>query len=126
MQVLPIRADARQWCVLPGALYEDSAAQFLARIRQELEHSGFNLELTAMMSVVGADRVQLGFDRFAWNVDNTQGVFDRKTIVLPDVLVPAESEPHVGLKPMFDLVWQAAGMHGSINFNEAGDWAPRR
>lgn len=123
--VLPDRPN-EAWRVLPGADYEDGAAQFLTHVRVELEHFGFHPELSAMMSLLGADRIQLGFNRFNWNLDATQGVFDRSTVVLPDVLVPAESESHVGLKPMFDLVWQAAGMHGSINFNEAGAWTPRR
>jgi hypothetical protein len=76
-----------------------------------------------MMSLLGADRIELGgFNRFNWNVDGTQGRFDRATVVLPDALVPAEAPPLNGLRPMFDLMWQAAGMHGSINFNEAGEW----
>lgn len=113
-----------QRSVLPGTAYESYAAQFLTRIRAELLFAGFQPEVTVMMSLLGADRIELGFRRFNWNVDATQGRFDRKTVVLPDVLVPAEAEPLKGLKPMFDLVWQAAGMHGSINFNEAGDWQP--
>lgn len=75
-----------------------------------------------MMSVLDADSVELAFNRFNWNVDNTQGRFDRKTVVLPDVLVPADIPSCRTLKPMFDLVWQAAGMHGSINFDAAGEW----
>lgn len=126
VQVVTSRTAADPWRILHGATYEDNAAQFLTRIRVELEHSGLNSELTAMMSLLGADRVQMGFDRFAWNVNNTQGVFDRKSVVLPDVFVSAEADPHVGLKPMFDLVWQAAGMHGSINFDGNGAWTPRR
>ncbi|CBJ39325.1 putative ATPase associated with various cellular activities [Ralstonia solanacearum CMR15] len=112
--------------VLPGAVYEDHAAQFLTMVRAELEHAGFQPEVTVMMSLLGADRIELGFNRFDHNVDGTQGRFDRKTVVLPDVLVSADASAHEGLKPMFDLVWQAAGMHGSINFNEAGEWHPLR
>jgi len=50
--------------------------------------------------------------------------FDRRTVVLPDVLVPADADPHEGIKAMFDLLWQAAGMRGSINFDHDGRWAP--
>jgi len=110
--------------VLPGTAYENYTAQFLASVRAELEYAGFHPEVTMMMSLLGADRIELGFRRFNWNVDATQGRFNRPTVVLPDVLVPAEAEPLIGLKPMFDLVWQAAGMRGSINFNDAGEWNP--
>ncbi|MGA4005805.1 helix-turn-helix domain-containing protein [Ralstonia nicotianae] len=119
----PAGEDAQR-SVLPGTAYENFAAQFLTRVRAELQHAGFHPEVTVMMSLLGADRVELGFNRFNWNVDATQGRFDRTTVVLPDVLVPAEAEALSGLKPMFDLVWQAAGMHGSINFNAAGEWNP--
>ncbi|ANB73662.1 hypothetical protein AYM40_15825 [Paraburkholderia phytofirmans OLGA172] len=111
---------------LHGATYENHAAELLTRIREELQHAGFHPEVTVMMSLLSADRIELAFDRVNWNVDAAQGRFDRNTVVLPDVLVPAEETPHKGLKPMFDLVWQAAGMHGSINFDEAGEWRPRR
>lgn len=111
--------------VLPGTTYEDQAARFLQQIREELTHAGFHPEVTAMMSLLQADRVVLGFDRFRVDVDGDQGRFDRNAVVLPDVLVPADVNAHQGLKPMFDLVWQAAGMRGSINFDEEGRWAPR-
>jgi hypothetical protein len=45
---------------------------------------------------------------------------------LPDILLPGELEPAVALKPVFDLVWQGAGIERSYNYDEAGRWAPRR
>ena len=109
-----------------GASYERHSAELLTKIRAELEHAGFHPESTSMMSLLSADRIELGFDKFNWNMDAAQGRFDHNTVVLPDVLVPGETTPHKGLKPMFDLVWQATGMHGCINFDEAGQWRPRR
>ena len=58
-------------------------------------------------------------------LDYNQGRFDRKTLVLPDVLLPADVAPAMALRPVFDLVWQSAGMEGSDNYNETGDWKPR-
>ncbi|SDC22575.1 AlbA family DNA-binding domain-containing protein [Paraburkholderia lycopersici] len=112
--------------VLPGTVYEDQAAQFLVRARAELAHAGFQPEVTAMMSLLGADHISLGFDRFRWDANADQGRFDRRVVVLPDVLIPADAPAHEGLKPMFDLVWQAAGMPRSINFDVNGQWAPPR
>jgi hypothetical protein len=110
---------------LHGVAYENHAAEFLTKIRAELEHAGFHPEVAALMSILGADQVEMAFNKFNYNLDNTQGRFDRKIVVLPDVLVPVDATPYRGLKPMFDLVWQAAGMHGSINFDEAGEWQGR-
>ncbi|MFM0169122.1 ATP-binding protein [Paraburkholderia sediminicola] len=124
--VYVIRDNAAGQRVLPGTTYENHAAAFLTRIRDEMRHTGIHPEMVAMMSILNADRVALGFDRFRYDADGLQGSFDRKNVVLPDVLVPAEQAPHEGLKPMFDLVWQAAGMRGSINFDADGRWAPPR
>lgn len=110
--------------VLLGTRYEDQAARFLDCVRTELANAGFHPEVTAMMSLLHADRVMLTYHRNGWGVDGDQGRFDRRTVALPDVLVPAEAPSHEGLKPMFDLVSQAAGMRGSFNFDGHGRWAP--
>lgn len=46
-------------------------------------------------------------------LDDHQGFFDRKTLVLPEVLLPADLSPEQALKPVFDLVWKSAGMERS-------------
>lgn len=78
-----------------------------------------------MMSIQGADRVGLGSDRWRFVVDDHQRIFDRSTLVLPDVLLSPKLAPESALKPMFDLVWQSAGMLRSFNYDERGGWAPR-
>lgn len=124
--VVTPRAGAGNRPILHGATFEQHAAEFLRQIRLEFAHAGFHSECSAMMSLLNADQIELGFNRFNFNLDSTQGFFDRETVVLPDVLVSADVEPYLGLKPMFDLLWQSAGMRGSPNFNAAGVWqAPR-
>jgi hypothetical protein len=111
---------------LPSRSYEEYVSNFFTRAREEIASAGLHPEIAAMMSLLDADQIELGFDRINFNLDANQGRFDRKTVVLPDVLVAVDAPLPAGLKPMFDLVWQAAGMPGSVNFNDAGDWAPRR
>jgi hypothetical protein len=79
-----------------------------------------------MVSILEADNVELGIDRWRFNLDDHQGYFDRKTVVLSDVLLPAELTPAQALRPVFDLVWQSAGMERSFNYNAAGEWMPER
>ncbi|WP_072633180.1 AlbA family DNA-binding domain-containing protein [Pandoraea sputorum] len=124
--VVTPREGAGNRRILHGAGFEQHAAEFLRQIRPELEYAGFHPECSVMMSLLEADQVELGFNRFNFSVDATQGYFDRATVVLPDVLVLAEVDPFIGLRPMFDLVWQAAGMAGSVNFNAEGQWQPPR
>ena len=67
----------------------------------------------------------LGLRGADWGFDEPhQALFDRKTIVLPDVVALADATPALALKPVFDLMWHAAGFAGSRNYNAAGAWAP--
>jgi hypothetical protein len=106
--------------------YEEQFIELLRRLRAEYVHLGIGTEMTCMVSLMDADHVELGCDRYLYRLDDHQGFFDRKTLVLPDVLLPADLSPEQALKPVFDLVWQSAGMERSENYNAEGHWAPAR
>jgi hypothetical protein len=111
---------------LGSLAYEEQFIAVLQLLRAEYVHLGIGTEMTCMVSLLDADHVELGFDRHRYMLDDHQGFFDRKTLVLPDVLLPADLSAEQALKPVFDLVWQSAGMERSANYNAAGDWAPMR
>ncbi len=54
--------------------------------------------------------------------------FGRETILLPEVVIDQSATANTGqvLRPIFDIVWQAAGFKGSYSYNTEGDWAPRQ
>jgi hypothetical protein len=106
--------------------YEEQFIALLRLLRAEYVHLGIGTEMTCMVSLVDAAHVELGFDRHRYMLDDHQGFFDRKTLVLPDVLLPADLSPEQALKPVFDLVWQSAGMERSMNYTAAGHWSPAR
>lgn len=110
--------------VLASTSFEKYLIKHLRLFREELDHLGINLECSVMISILGADEVQLGVVDKWGQLEPHHTLFDRKTIVLPDVLVPADATPEQGLKPAFDLVWQAAGFEGSWNYTDAGKWTP--
>ena len=111
---------------LGSLAYEEQFIAVLRLLRAEYVHLGIGTEMTCMVSLLDADHVELGFDRHRYVLDDHQGFFDRKTLVLPDVLLPTDLSPEQALKPVFDLVWQSAGMQRSANYNAAGDWTPVR
>jgi hypothetical protein len=82
--------------------------------------------MTAMLSVTRANEAQFGVDRFRFDLDESQGRFDRATLLIPDVQIKGELSAETALRPLFDLVWQAAGLARSYNFDEHGNWAPQR
>jgi hypothetical protein len=53
--------------------------------------------------------------------------FDRETVLLPDVVIDTPDQSIARkLRPLFDVMWQAAGYKGSRSYDEAGDWQPPR
>lgn len=111
--------------VLPSRRYEEQLITLLGNFRQELDHLGINYECAVMLSLLRADEVKLGV-RFDGGFDDPhQTLFDRKTLVIPDIVARSDVTPEKAMKPAFDLVWQAAGFVGSGNYDNAGEWVPR-
>lgn len=110
--------------ILPSLLYEQHLITLLGNFRGELDRLGVNNESAVMLSLLRADEVKLGV-RADWGFDDPhQTLFDRKTLVLPDIVARSDALPEQAMKPAFDLMWQAAGFAGSRNYNGAGQWAP--
>ena len=54
-------------------------------------------------------------------------LFDRSILALPEAVIEDLVLPaHQLLKPIFDLVWNAAGFTGSPNYDANGEWKPRQ
>ncbi|CAN0438508.1 unnamed protein product, partial [Phaeothamnion confervicola] len=100
-------------------------SKLLKDFRGHLRNLAVEPEVSVMLSLLSADDVQLGVeDRFGFS-DPHQSLFDRRSVLIPDVLAAADVKEEVALKPVFDLVWQSAGYAGSANYDESGAWAPR-
>lgn len=107
--------------------YEQNVIGVVEAFRHEVDRLGYLSEMTAMLSVLGADRTDLGLDRFRFHLDGEHmGRFDRPNLLIPDVLLAADQPAELALRPLFDYVWQAAGLLRSFNYNERGEWAPMR
>lgn len=111
---------------LGSLAYEEHFIALLDRLRAEYQHLGIGLEMTCMISIIDANHVELGLDRWRYDLDDHQGFFDRSILVLPDTLLSADQTAPQALHQVFDLVWQSAGLIRSFNYNEAGEWAPQQ
>lgn len=111
--------------VLPGVAYEDYINRFLGQVRGELGRHGLRWDVAVFLSLLGADSVvfagpsDLGFGSRHYR-------FDRQSLLLPDVLIPAEVSPGRGMRPAYDLMCQSAGMEGSANYGDDGEWQTGR
>ena len=66
-------------------------------------------------------------DYFMWAGPRYRGngakPVDRDHLMTDEVLIESVNEtPGRLLRPLFDQVWNACGWHGSINYDEAGNW----
>lgn len=109
---------------LPSVAYEKDLIALLRSFRGELDRLGINYECAVMVSLLRANEVMLSV-RNDWNFHSRpQTLFDRQTLVLPDIVARPDIPPEQAMKPAFDLMWQAAGFVGSRNYDADGKWAP--
>jgi hypothetical protein len=105
---------------LPGRAYEDVCIKLVDGFRAELKHLGVSPEMTAMLTLLHANRVRVGLPAINYGQDGPTGLFDRQHVVLPDVQLLADVPTERALKPMFDLMGQACGLAGSPYYDEKG------
>jgi len=112
--------------VLPGLAYEQYINHFLEQVREELVRQELALDMAVFVSLLGADEVVFaGPSDFGFGYSSRR--YDRKTVLLPDVLIPAEVSVGRGMRPAYDLMCQAVGLDGSVNYGADGEWiAPGR
>lgn len=124
-KVLTRRTERRGLINLPSLAYEREIIALLDLFRAELRHLDLGEEMAAMLTLIGGDQIELGLDPHRFDLDGEEGRFDRNVLAIPDVLLPSDQPAAIALRPMFDLVWQAAGLARSYNYNEAGEWVGR-
>lgn len=111
---------------LPGRAYEDICIKLVDGFRAELTYLGVSTEMTAMLTLLHADRVRVGLPAMDYGHSGSDGLFDRQHVVLPDVQLQADVATDLALKPVFDLMGQACGLAGSPYYDEKGQRTPGR
>lgn len=115
------RQDGGSKIHLPSVAYENYVNRFVQQVREDLAALGISQDVAVLFSIFGADALSFTPKDAQGFPVSTPG-FDRKALVLPDVLIPDGVSVGRGMRPVYDLVWQSAGLHGSANYNAAGDW----
>jgi len=107
---------------LPSVAYENYVNRFVEQAREDLAALGVSQDVAVLLTIFGANELSFSPEDAMGFPITTPG-FDRKTLVLPDVLIPEGTSVGRGMTPAYDLVWQSAGLPGSQNYNAAGEWA---
>ena len=109
--------------VIPSLAYEQAIYRYLPKCFKILNELGCPPPIVVALSFTGTKGLEMG-------VDNVFGPrpepIDEDTLVLPETVVEDFNMP-IGkiLKPMLDLVWNAAGYPESKNFDANGNWVGR-
>lgn len=108
--------------LLPGTFFEEQTNKFLGFVRGELDRLDISTEVAVFVSVLDADQVGMVGPGDYGPPSYDIGHFDRKDILLPDVLIEPSSSIGRGMRPAYDLMYQAAGYEGSPNYGDDGEW----
>ena len=78
-----------------------------------------------MVSILGAKGVVLGLDAF--RLRSPLRPLDRDALFLPEVVIndrPVDV-PKM-MRPLLDALWQSFGMKACTEYDDQGEWKPRR
>jgi Putative DNA-binding domain len=108
---------------IPIDPFEDTLLEALPRYLALQKHLGVEPPLFIMLSLLGVVgyRVDTGARRLpALSID-------RDALVIPEVMIESfECNPADVMKPLFDVIWNAGGFPGCMNYDETGNRIQRR
>ena len=105
---------------MPCETYEAQIIKFVTDVQGELQFLGVSGDVSIFLSVLRANELKLGIP-FEF-LDGPSGDFDRKELILPDIVIDQGGNVGQKLRPVFDYLWQCAGYDGSKNYDNAGNW----
>lgn len=109
---------------IPGAYLEKTIAQSLPSYLASLSDLGIQPPVFLGLTLLGVKDYQIGVEGlrpFA-----KAHVIERQDLILPEIAVDDfAAEPFRLLKPVFDMVWNAAGWPGSASYSSDGHWQGR-
>ena len=108
--------------LLPSEAYEKEAANFVSGYLRVTGNLEIEPPYYVFLSFVGIRGCQFAVSR---GIQRGSGVrsFARDTMVLPEAVIEDRGEHPINtLRPRFDMVWNAFGFAGSMNYDPQGNW----
>lgn len=101
--------------------YEKATLQSLSECLELQKHLGIQPPILVMFSLLHVSGYQLHISEFSYSRNNVP--IDRDSLIIPEVLID-DFNCNTGkvMKPAFDMVWNAAGHEGSMNYDEKDNW----
>lgn len=108
---------------VPTGIYEHKIAEALGGYLNYAIGIGLEPPFFAALTMVEVEGYILFINGY-WG--DSMRPIDREHLFFPEILIedPAQTPTQI-LKPTFDALWNACGFDRSLNYNDAGEWAPR-
>ncbi|MBC7254241.1 MAG: hypothetical protein H5T72_09775 [Actinobacteria bacterium] len=106
--------------LIPSLDLEKKLFKSLNEYLKFIDIAGASAPILIMVSMLRVRGLKMGVDPFRYDVDGN--VIDRDDLIIPEVLVEKlDVKPEGILKPILDVIWNAAGWPGSIYYKN-GKW----
>jgi hypothetical protein len=115
-----VLADNSNLKAVPSVLFEQRLMSALGSYLTFQRKLGIESPILIQLALMGVGGYRVAGNGTAWT--STAG-FDREVVVLPEALVEGDNWA-IGkvLKPVFDVMWQAAGWDRDRNLDDHGNW----
>lgn len=111
--------------IIPSVAYEKKLIGALNKYLQSFRKCQIDLPIWICLSLIGVKDYVMWVDNFFWP-DEVHPI-DRDELIIPAIRLESyELSADQILKPAFDSIWNACGYKQSRNYDENGNWEPRR
>lgn len=106
---------------IPGADFEREVAKSLPPYLAFLDELGVQPPVYIGLSLLGVKGYRMATREP--RISRSPDIIDRTNLILPEIAVDDFStDPFRLLRPVFDMIWNAAGWAGSQNYGPDGNW----
>jgi len=109
---------------IPSREYEEKIAKTLGSYLKVMQDIGLQPPVYVALALLHVDGYYMAVSNSIGTMD-VQPI-DRSELLLPEIAIEnLGNHPYAILRPLFDMVWNAAGWPRSMNYDEEGKWIMR-
>ncbi|MBC8043273.1 MAG: hypothetical protein IAF08_07490, partial [Rhizobacter sp.] len=107
--------------IISSLVYERTTLQSLSECLKLQKHLSIQTPILVMSSLLHVSGCKLYVSERSYRRNNTP--IDRDSLIMPEILID-DFDCNTGkvMKPAFDMVWNAAGYEGSMNYDDKNNW----
>ena len=109
---------------IPSISYEEVLISMLPRYLSGLQNLLVEQPIIIFLTLVGVKGYFMATDIFSTQKSYS---IDKDILLLPETIIDTyDAKAEQVLKPAFDAIWNSCGFAKSLNYNEKGEWKPKR